>query len=480
MSLIENLEKNSLVENTKGGLYYATSYNANLNLFAGLTRYNRSEEIVACFNAALKENNDVALANLLYVLDIRNGKGERRLFKTMFKNLCKTKKEQALRVLPFVATLGRFDYVLEGLNTPVEDDVIALIKKQLDSDMNCDNPSLLGKWLPSHRTHNKKKDVASYLMTKLGMNEKEYRKTLASLRSKIAIVEKKLTNRDYAAIEFESVPTKAMLKYRKAFARNMADELNAYYEDVKTGNKTINTTGLFCYEIIRNIINNRATKEEAELYDLMWKNQKDVVGDNNKNILVMADTSGSMTCCGGLPIANSIGLALYTAEHNNGYFKDYFMTFSSKPLLQKVSGDNIVDKVNNIKPIIESTNIDAAFELLLKCAEEDCISKEEMPEEIIIISDMEFDSGVYSKNGTNFNGWKKAFKEAGYILPKIVYWNVAAVTRGLPVCKHDNDCLMISGFSTALLGSLLNVTEFKPVDAMMEILTPYIEMLGAK
>ena len=44
-------------------------------------------------------------------------------------SLCKTKKEQALRVLPFVATLGRFDYVLEGLNTPVEDDVIALIKK---------------------------------------------------------------------------------------------------------------------------------------------------------------------------------------------------------------------------------------------------------------------------------------------------------------------------------------------------------------
>ena len=59
MSLIENLEKNSLVENTKGGLYCATSYNANFDLFAGLTRYNRSEEIVACFNAALRENNDV-------------------------------------------------------------------------------------------------------------------------------------------------------------------------------------------------------------------------------------------------------------------------------------------------------------------------------------------------------------------------------------------------------------------------------------
>lgn len=36
---------------------------------------------------------------------------------------------------------------------------------------------------------------------------------------------------------------------------------------------------------------------------------------------------------------------------------------------------------------------------------------------------------------------------------------------------------MIGGFSTALLGSLLNVTEFAPVNEMMEILATYIEML---
>jgi hypothetical protein len=41
-------------------------------------------------------------------------------------------------------------------------------------------------------------------------------------------------------------------------------------------------------------------------------------------------------------------------------------------------------------------------------------SQEDIPSHIVIISDMEFVRGVYSKSGTNFEGWKKAFKEEGY------------------------------------------------------------------
>ena len=33
----------------------------------------------------LCENEELALANLLYILDIRGGKGERRIFKTIFE-----------------------------------------------------------------------------------------------------------------------------------------------------------------------------------------------------------------------------------------------------------------------------------------------------------------------------------------------------------------------------------------------------------
>ncbi len=479
MSLIEKLEQNSLVENTKGGLYYSTSYDANLDVFAGLSRYNGENEIVAKFNAAINENEVLALANLLYTLDIRGGKGERRLFKIMFNSLCNSNKELALKVLPFISKLGRYDYVLVGLNTKIENEVVDLIKKQLDSDSKSERPSLLCKWLPSHRTHGKNNPVARYLMDKLGMTEKEYRKTLAKLREKVAIVERNLTFRDYDSVKFEAVPTKAMLKYRQSFMRNVGDKYEDYLQDVKKCEKKINTEGLFCYEIVKKILTGYPTEKEKELYDLMWNNQKDVVENNSKNILVMADTSGSMMSFGCLPLANSIGLAIYTAERNKGYFHNHFLTFSSRPKLVKVEGDTIIDKVYNVNPIVENTNIDSAFELLLESAVDENIPKEEMPEEIIIISDMEFDRGVYSKNGTNFNGWKEAFKESGYKLPKIVFWNVAGKTRGLPATKHDQDCLMISGFSTNLVGSILSGEEFNPYDSMIEILTPYINMLEA-
>ena len=479
MSLIEKLEQNSLVEITKGGLYYSTSYDANLDVFAGLSRYNGENEIVAKFNAAINENEVLALANLLYTLDIRGGKGERRLFKTMFGSLCNSNAELALKVLPFISKLGRYDYILVGLNTKIENEVIDLIREQLESDLKAERPSLLCKWLPSHRTHGKNNPVAKYLMNKLGMNEKEYRKMLSTLREKIAIVERDLTFKEYEKVNFEAVPTKAMLKYRNAFNKNMYEKYNEYLESVKKGEKKINTEGLFCYEIVQKILTERPTKEEKKLYDLMWNNQKNVVGENYKNILVMADASGSMETMNCLPLANSIGLAIYTAERNKGYFHNRFLTFSSRPELVKVEGKTIINKVHNIKPICANTDIDKAFELLLESAVEENIPEEEMPEEIIIISDMEFDQGVYSKNGTNFHGWKEAFEEKGYKLPKIVFWNVAAYTRGLPATKHDQDCIMISGFSTNLVGSILNAEEFTPYSSMLEMLTPYINMLEA-
>ena len=87
-------------------------------------------------------------------------------------------------------------------------------------------------------------------------------------------------------------------------------------------------------------------REDEQLLDLMWKNQKDFLAGNKSNVLVMADTSGSMECCGGLPMANSLGLAVYTAERNHGYFHNYFMSFSSAPQLQKVRGETIVAKLH--------------------------------------------------------------------------------------------------------------------------------------
>ena len=475
MKLLDGMKKNSTITNTKGSEYYATTYDSNLDVFTMLSRYNSDEDLIRLFNNALNENQDLALANLLYVLDVRGGKGERRIFKTIFKDLCINNPSIALRVLPFISELGRYDYILVGIDTPIEKEVISLIKKQLEIDMESVNPSLLAKWLPSHRTHKVNSILAKKIMKCLNMTEKDYRQILSGLRKKINIVEKNLTEKTYENIDFSKIPTKAILKYTNAYTKRMPNEYSEYKNNVKKGATKINTEGLFAYEIIKKLL--WGPKIDDELYDLMWNNQKDVLKGCETNVLVIADTSGSMTSYGGIPYATSIGLALYTANRNKGIFKNHFITFSDKPYLCELKAKTIKEKIENIPSIIANTNIDKAFELILKTAKENKLKQTELPSHLLIISDMEFDIGVYSKEGTNFDGWQKAFKQEGYKLPIIIFWNVAGSANGIPATRFDNDVAMISGFSTNILENLLTLDNYTPTNIMLEKLAIYLEML---
>ena len=88
MNLLDGMKQRSLIENDNGSLYYSTSFNSNLDLFAAASRFNETEKNIQLFNNALIEDETYALANLLYLLDIRNGKGERLIFRTLFQELC--------------------------------------------------------------------------------------------------------------------------------------------------------------------------------------------------------------------------------------------------------------------------------------------------------------------------------------------------------------------------------------------------------
>ena len=502
MSLLSYIQQNNTVRNTKGGLYYSTTYNANLDLFAGVSRNQDEPTILVKFDEALAENETLALANLLLLLDVRGGKGERRLFKTCYKFLCQKRKDLALKILPLIPELGRWDYVLEGIGTPIQDETLALIKEQLYLDRHSPTPSLLAKWLPSHRSHGKNNPLAKEIYTYLRIDERQYRKILKEIRDKLRLIENNLTNRDYD-IDFERVPTKAMLKYRKAFQRNCLDDYSSYLEAVASGDKKINTNGLYCYEIVQKIFKGASDELSVSLLDNMWNNQKDFLKGNESNILVMADTSGSMTWDDNIPLANSIGLAIYTAERNHGYFHDYFLTFSDEPRLQKVQGSNIYNKVENIDSIVANTDIDKAFKLILEAGVEQDLPQSEMPSHIIIISDMEFDAGCYCTGKytydsetiplwpddpynyiskpreakTNLSGWRDAFKDEGYTLPKVIFWNVATRTHGLPATKYDNDIAMVSGFSPFILENILEPEKITPEKIMLETLSKYLDLL---
>lgn len=474
MNLLEGMKAKSLVFNTKGSKYYLESFNSNLDVFSMLSRNMSDEMVIGLFNNALRENSSLALANLLYILDIRGGKGERRLFKIIFKYLCEKYPKYALKILPFISELGRYDYILVGMGTKIEDDVIALIDKQLKEDIKSSHPSLLAKWLPSHRSHNQNSSLAKIIMKKLHKTEKEYRLMLSDLRRKLNILEKNLTSKDYDNIEFNEVSSKAMIKYTNCFKEKMPLKYEEYKDGVRKGKNNINTDGLFAYEIIKKVLNNAC---DEEVLDLMWNHQKDILKGCKSNILVMADTSGSMFSYNEIPFASAIGLAIYTAERNEGIFKNHFLTFSEEPYLCEVKGESIKDKVNNIPIYVANTDIDKAFKLILDVAKENKLKQSELPSHLLIISDMEFDAGIYSEDGTNFDGWKKAFSDEGYVLPKIIFWNVAGNIGGIPVTKFDKDVAMISGFSINILDNLLNLENYTPIDIMMNQLTKYLDLL---
>lgn len=474
MNLLDSLKQKNTILNTKGSEYYRSTYDNNLDVFILLSRHMDDKKVLRMFHRALDENESLALANLLYLLDIRNGKGERHLFKLIYHDLCLNYPNLALKVLPFISELGRYDYLLVGINTPIEKETLDYIYQQLILDKTSDYPSLLAKWLPSHRTHGKNSLLARKLMKAYNLSEQEYRKLLSSLRSKLNIIEKNLTNKDYDKIEFAKVPSKAMLKYEGVFNTKMQDKFNNYKESLKEGKTKINTTGLFAYEIVGRAYH----QEDSSLYDLMWEHQKDILHGNKTNILVVADTSGSMLSYKGIPYFTSVGLAIYLAEHNEGFFHNHFITFSDKPTLQIVKGKTLTEKIANMEEINAwNTDIDLVFKLILDVAMQNHLQEKDLPSHIIIISDMEFDTSVYSKEGTNYQGWKQAFKDKGYKLPTIIFWNVAGNSMGVPVTKFDNDVAIISGFSTHILDNLLTLESYTPISIMQEKLSTYLNLL---
>ena len=250
-SFIRSLESLNYTVNTKGGLYYSTTFDANLDFFSLASRFTPSNKLHQLFLKAFTEDSIKATAILLLMLDIRDGRGERRIFNTLFKDLCYINTNLAQKVLKLIPVLGRYDYLLSSYNTPVWPSAVGLIKEQLEKDKTSSNPSLLAKWLPSVRTHNKNNYLANVLAKSLGLTNKEYRQLLSQIRKKLSLVETKITNKEYDAIDYSTVPSQAMKCYNHLFAKNDEERFNNYIEALKCHQTKVNSKVLAPYEIIQ-------------------------------------------------------------------------------------------------------------------------------------------------------------------------------------------------------------------------------------
>lgn len=456
----------------------STGSGALLDLFAlaGSLR-SRVKDVPVKFACALAEDKLLATKLAFYARDIRGGLGEREAARAMFLTLANVHPDIMRKNLGLVAEFGRWDDLLVLLDTPVAEDVVALVKKQLESDVSLAKEhkpvSLLAKWLPSANTSSHAtRRMARRLAKALGMDEKDYRKTLSMLRRHLNVTEVDMSAKEYGNINYEAVPSMAMNRHRAAFWRNDKERFGAYMEQVKSGRKKINAGALYPYDIVKKytdkITGYHWALEMDPVIEEQWKSLPNYIEGEN-NILIMVDISGSMM---GRPIATSIGLGIYFAERNKGAFSNVFMTFSQVPDLVAIKGNTLMEKVACVAKSKwgYNTDLEAAFDVLLKTAVKKHVPREEMPSGIIVISDGEIDCVLRQTKWTFVDEMKDRFQKAGYELPNLVLWNVESRHDVFHALGDAENVQLCSGQSASVFKTLLNSLNTTPYEYMLSVL----------
>ena len=482
---MKNATNYGLTEN--GAIKHNTTMSGLLDLFAmGAAMRERTDgDCILMFKRAYDENPEYAMKCLFYIRDVRGGQGERRFFRVVMKWLANHHTEAARRNLQYVAEFGRWDDLYCFVGTCLEKDAFTIMKHQLALDVECKTPSLLAKWLKSENASSKESTrLGNLTRTYFNMSHKEYRKTLAYLRAKINIVERLMSENRWDEIEFDKIPSKAGLIYKNAFARR--DIIKEKYEKfAKDTTTTVNAGTLYPYEVVEKAIDLMGSQSygwtcartnvaldntDRLMINKYWDNLTDYFAGSKLNALCMIDTSGSMH---GTPINVATSLGLYCAEKAGGPFANHYISFSSRPQLIECEGVDFCDKVDRIvrTNLCENTNIELAFDMLLNTARVNHVAQKDLPETILVISDMEFDMASRQLNSnrveTVMESIARKWWSYGYHMPKLVYWNVNARSNNIPMLGVKN-VSFVSGFSPSIFQSI--ATGKSGMDLMMETL----------
>lgn len=484
---LTNSANYTLTEN--GAVTHTTTRSDLLDMFAmGAAMRKRSDEdVILMFRKAFAENPTYALKCLFYIRDVRGGQGERRFFRVCMRDLAVQNTEAALRNLRHVPEFGRWDDLYVFVGTPLEAAALNFMKEQLALDIQCKTPSLLAKWLKSENTSSaESRRLANITRKAMGMNHKQYRKVLSTLRARINVLERLMSENRWDEIEFDKIPSKAGMIYKNAFARHdierekSAKDVQTYAEFAKDTTKKVNAKTLYPYECVEEAAkimgsthwggrHTNINDTNRLMTNKYWDNLTDYFNGASLNALAVVDTSSSMW---GTPVYVATSLGMYCAEKCNGPFAGHYVSFSRNPRLVKVEGVDFCDKVDRIirTDLCENTDIEKTFDMLLDTAIRNRCSQADLPQNIIIISDMEFDAArgagrtynwatrQYEYNDTNVDTLMeriaKKWAAAGYQMPHLIFWNVDARQNNIPMLGNG-PISYVSGFSPSIFQTIM-------------------------
>jgi len=454
MSLFKAITtKDRLTEN--GMPTNSTSSNYVLDMFfqMGGSRGMSTEAIDLMFSKALSEDRLLATKAMFYNRDIRGGQGERRSFRSMFNFLCIRYPMVAIANLENVPYFGRWDDILMAIGTPVERYALDFILSALKS-----GDKLCAKWMP--RENKSLAHIAKHLFTSWGLSPEQYRKLLSG---NTEVVENIMCQNEWPAIDYNHVPSVAINKYRTAFYRHDGERFEEWIASLSkegTTNK-IHADAIFPHDIVKRI---SASGASNGLLEAQWKALPNYMVEG-RQILPVCDVSGSMQ---GDPMEICISLGLYLSERNIGPFKDGFITFSTNPELQLLHG-TLAQRIGQLRTAQwnMSTDLEKVFRLILSKAISAHLPEEDMPTDILILSDMQFNqaTGIDKSAIEMITG---IYRQAGYRRPTIIFWNLRT-SSGVPVKMDENGTALVSGFSPSIMKSVLGA-EVSPIKIMRNVL----------
>lgn len=483
VQFMKNYNNKSVTENVAIAYKTTTHPLLDMNFKVSSFRDWKEEDIVKLFVAAYYEDRIHAVKWLFFVRDVLEGLGERRTFRVCLKYLIHSHQDVATAIIPLLPEYGRYDDLMVYVDSPLCRQVCVFMKKQLNKDlaaMKAGLPvSLLAKWLPSNNTSSKEARRLARIITKnFDMTEREYRKTLSSLRRYLDVVEVKISASEWSEVNYESLPAKANMKYDGAFEKHDKERRQEYLLDAFLGDSKLNVNGLAPYEIVHritkgNYLYGSCGFKDNLLAEALWKHVRENGFANEWGLddcIVVADGSGSMyshvtgnTSVQAIEVCNA--LAIYFAEQLKGVFQDQAITFSENPQFVDLSkGTSLKERLEIMYAHNEvaSTNVEAVFDMLLDMAVSNQVPTEEMPKQVLIISDMEFNQAssfsYYDRELASyvhkssfdqalFDMIEQRYHDAGYTIPRLIFWNVCGRSHTIPKVEGDNGICLLSGFS---------------------------------
>lgn len=374
-------------------------------------------------------NDETAKLFARFIRDPRLGLGRRDLGrKLMSDSYCNVKE---------ILASGRVDdlFYLEYEDINEFAMVLDYLKEQI-----CKGNELVKKWMPRYSSKNLglARQIAGYW----GMTKQQYGHFV-----KCNTVENKLSDKRFDDIKFEQVPSLAAIKYAKAFSTRSEtkERYQQYLEDVRSGKKDLKVATTTVYDIYRNRYDIDA--------DLFFDKIEKISG----SWIPIVDSSGSM-CDSNDSYGKAMAIGHYLAKCSS-YCPNKVVSFSSYPQLLTLGEENLIDdrwtgqryqslpKTNSkyLKEIASmhtgdcsNTDFGAVMKLLSNLSGD-------MPEYLIVLSDMEFDIGSNrSKDET-----MKIFKNYEYNT-KIVWWNLNSRNITCPEMDSYGN-IFISGYNPMLL-----------------------------